>query len=60
MNIRVQTCWNGSLILQRLLICGGLLIRSDEWNRRTATQALDLLSVELPNVPRKSIRFIHT
>jgi len=59
MRIRVQFCWNGTRHVYRLLTCGGLLIRADEWNRATATQALDLLAVELPNVRRESIRFIH-
>lgn len=60
MKIRVQFCWNGTRYMFRLLTCGGLLVRGDEWTRKTATEALDLLAVELPNVPRKSIRFIHS
>ena len=60
MRVRVQLCWNGSRLLYRLLLCGGLLIHADTWTRKTATQALDLLAVELPNVKRSSIRFIHT
>lgn len=30
---------------------------ADSWNRATATEALDLLAVELPEVSRRSIRF---
>ena len=29
----------------------------DSWNRRTASEALDLLAVELPGIARRSIRF---
>lgn len=34
-----------------------LRIDGQEWSRRASTAALDLLSVELPEVSRKSIRF---
>ena len=32
-------------------------LSADSWNRRTASEALDLLDVELPGVARRSIRF---
>ena len=31
---------------------------SDSWDRKTATEALDVLGVELPEVSRRSIRFL--
>jgi len=59
MTVRVQQCWNGHRLLYRILLCGGLLVRAETWNRATAKLALNLLGVELPNVKRSSIRFKH-
>lgn len=59
MIVKVQTCWNGHGFLFRALVCGGLLIRSDDgkWSRRTATAMLDLLEIE--GFDRSRIRFRH-
>jgi len=60
MKVKVQTCWNGRHFLFRALICGGLRIRSDsgKWDRKTASEMLNLLEIELA-VDRRTIRFIH-
>jgi hypothetical protein len=60
MIVRVQYCLNGTRFLYRLLVCGGLHVYADDWTRETAREALNLLAVELPNVKRQSIRFVHT
>lgn len=59
MRVKIQHCWNGHYHLYRAMICGGLRIRADSWNRKTAKQMLDLIQVELPHIKRSSIRFIH-
>ncbi len=63
MRIRVQRCWAGnSKHYYRALVCGGLRIAVEEgetWNRSVASRMLDLLAVEIPVVPRQSIRFLH-
>lgn len=60
MKIKVQTCWCGSYFVFRALICGGLRIKSEsgKWNRKSATEMLDLLETEL-SVDRRNIRFVH-
>lgn len=67
MQVKVETCWNGHAFYFRLTIPVGkyarhelqLRVPGDEWNRITASEALDLLAVELPQVSRRSIRFVH-
>ena len=59
MKIKVQQCWNGHRLLFRAVVCGGLRVHSDKWNRHTAKEMLDLLEVELPDVRRQNIRFVH-
>lgn len=61
MNIKVQTCYCGNdKFVFRALVCGGLRIRTETgvWDRRAASEMLDLLEIEL-NVDRRNIRFIH-
>ena len=59
MKIKVEACWGGREITQRLTTPNGLrlIIRHERFGRAAATDALNLLAAELPHVPRKSIRF---
>ena len=61
--IKVQRCNVGNgRIVYRALVCGGLRIPTidgEYWNRNLASEMLDLLAVELPNMKRSSIKFIH-
>lgn len=59
MRIKVQQCWNGHRLLFRALVCGGIRIYSDKWDRKTAKEMLDVLGVEMPGTPRRNIRFHH-
>lgn len=63
MKVKIQFCWaGGDSYYWRALLCGGLRISADgsgRWTRRDATRMLDLLAVEVPAVPRLSIRFVH-
>ena len=59
MRIKVQHCWcGGDKFVFRALICGGLLVRPEEWNRKVAAEMLDLLEVET-GVDRRNVRFVH-
>lgn len=59
MKVRVQRCWcGGDKFVFRALICGGLLVRAEEWDRRVASEMLDLLEVEA-GVDRRNVRFVH-
>ena len=60
MKVKIQRCWaGGEKFYFRALICGGLLVRHDGsgWNRKTATEMLDLLEVH--GFDRSSVRFVH-
>lgn len=62
MKIKVQMCRvGGEKFCARALICGGLRVSTPDgvWTRKVATEMLDLLSEVLPDIDRKSIRFIH-
>lgn len=64
MLIKVESCWGGnSNYYYRLSWRGGrchlAVAEGQQWSRHVAIRALDLLSVELPSVPRSSIRFTH-
>jgi hypothetical protein len=59
MRIKIQHCWcGGDKFVFRALICGGLLVRAEEWNRKVAAEMLDLLEVET-GVDRRNVRFVH-
>jgi hypothetical protein len=58
--IKIQSCFaGGQKFYFRALVCGGLLVRHDGsgWNRRIATEMLDLLEVH--GFDRSSVRFVH-
>lgn len=60
MKIKIQTCWNGhDRFCFRALVCGGLIVGSDDtkWTRAIATSMLDLLEVHGFN--RRNVRFVH-
>ena len=59
MVVKVQHCWNGHRLFFRALVCGGLRVYAESWTRKTASEMLDILAVEIPNVDRSSIRFKH-
>lgn len=59
MKVKIQHCWcGGDTFKFRALICGGLLVRADVWNRKVASAMLDLIEVET-GWNRKNIRFEH-
>lgn len=59
MIVKVESCWGGGDRYQRLTLPDGLrlTIQKEDWNRKAASEALDLIGVERPRVLRKSIRF---
>lgn len=58
MTIRVQTCWNGRNILFRIKLPAGghESIAADQWDRKTASKALDLLQ-NVYGLKRQNVRF---
>lgn len=60
MKVKVEACWGGHEIKQRLTLPNGLrlITRHESWNRAAAREALDLIEIETHySVPRRSIRF---
>lgn len=59
MKITIQTCWNGHRLMFRALVCGGVLLTTEDgkWRRSDATRMLDLL--EMNGLDRRKIRFVH-
>jgi len=61
MNIKVEACWAGnSNFYFRLTTPDGRRYRitDDTWSRKTASEALSLISTET-GVRRKNVRFVH-
>jgi hypothetical protein len=62
MRIKIQTCWcGGDKLVFRALVCGGLRVGTEtgKWDRKAASEMLDLLEVEMPGIVRRNVRFIH-
>jgi|688.fasta_scaffold2704895_1 hypothetical protein len=58
MKIKVQMCYCGNdVFVFRALVCGGLLVRADKWDRKAAAEMLDVLEVH--GYDRQKIRFVH-
>lgn len=59
MRVKVESCWGGHRLYHRLTLPDGkrLILGREEWNRSAAKDALDLIGVERPSVPRHTIRF---
>lgn len=59
MKIKVESCFNGHYVFQRLswkdhYIC----IRDEKWSRKTAIEALNILE-NVYGLQRKTIRFVY-
>lgn len=60
MIVKVQRCYCGNgKIIHRLLLCGGLRVPFENWNRKAAAYALGLIEIEQIPVKRRNIRFQH-
>ncbi len=59
MKIKVQTCWTGHKFCFRALVCGGLIVQSEDgiWTKEIASQMLDILQIH--GYKRENVRFNH-
>lgn len=59
MQIKVESCWNGVYHTKKFSYKNHwFTLRSDDWNRETATEALDILE-KVYHICRKNVRFKH-
>jgi len=59
MRVKVESCFNGHKIVQRLTMPNSerLILSHEEWSRKVAGEAKDIISLTY-NVKRQNIRFI--